>query len=229
MNGHTARVSGLCAVLVLVACGTDTPSAPPPPITIAVFTGNNQMEQVTTRLAPIRVIATRLGNPEEDVAVTWSATGGTVNPTSTVTANGGIASTTWDLPSVAGTYTVQASAAEASNSPVTFSATALPGPPTAMTKGEGDGQSGPVNTTLPTNLQVAVEDAYRNPLAGLTITWSVTSGAATVTPITPQTDANGISAAQVLLGATPGPITVMASASVVLQGAPAVFDLTATP
>jgi hypothetical protein len=51
--------------LILAACGTENPSAPPPPITIAVFTGNNQMGQVTTRLAPLRVIATRLGDPEE--------------------------------------------------------------------------------------------------------------------------------------------------------------------
>jgi len=229
MNAQTVHVSGLCAVLALVACGTENPSAPPPPITIAVFIGNNQMEEVTTRLAPLRIIATRLGNPEEDVTVTWSATGGTLNPTSTVTANGGIASTTWDLPSTAGTYTVQASATEATNSPVTFSAIALAGPPVAMITGEGGGQSGPVNTTLPTNLQVAVEDAYRNPLAGLTITWSVASGTATVTPLAPQTDANGVASAQVQLGPTPGPITVTATASVVLQGAPATFDLTATP
>ncbi len=229
MKSHVIGVSGLGVLLVLGACGTDNPAAPPAPIMIAVFTGNNQMDEVAARLAPLRIIATRGGEPEEDVTVTWSASGGTVTPTATVTANDGIASTTWDLPSAAGTYTVTASAADADNSPVTFTATAIPGPPATMTKGEGDGQSGPVNTTLPTNLQVAVEDAFRNPVAGLTITWTVTGGAATVTPITPQTDANGISAAQVQLGANPGPVTISATASVVLQGAPAVFDLTATP
>ena len=71
---------------------------------------------------------------------------------------------------------------DATNSPVTFTATARTGSPAVLVKGEGDGQFGPVNTVLPTDLQVAIEDAFGNGVAGLNVNWFVTAGAATVTP-----------------------------------------------
>jgi hypothetical protein len=177
----------------------------------------------------LRVIVTQAGNPVEGIAVTWSATGGMVTPTSTVTANGGVASTNWDLPRGDGTYTARASATDVDNSPVTFTAAAVTGPPAVLVKGEGDGQSEPVNTVLPTDLQVAIEDAFGNGIAGLNVNWHVTAGTATVTPGSLQTDALGISSAQIQLGPTPGPITITATPGVVVQGAPATFNLTATP
>jgi uncharacterized protein YfaS (alpha-2-macroglobulin family) len=152
-----------------------------------------------------------------------------VNPTSTVTANGGIASTTWDLPSTAGTYTVQVSAAEASNSPVTFTATATSGPPASFVRREGDGQSGQVNTILPLELEVSIDDALGNPVEGQRVNWVVTSGSATLTPSQSLSDAGGIATTQVQLGPTPGAITVSATPTIVIQGAPVTFNLTATP
>jgi hypothetical protein len=196
---------------------------------MAIASGDLQSGEVGTRLAPLRVIVTQAGDPVEGVTVTWSTTGGTVAPASTVTANGGFASVNWDLPQRAGTYTSQAAATDVANSPVTFLATAIAGPPAVLVKGEGDGQSGPVNTILPTDLQIAIEDAFGNGIAGLNVNWIVTAGTATITPASPQTDANGISSAQILLGPTPGPVTITATPSVVIQGAPATFDLTATP
>ena len=229
MNGDFPRVTALLACLALVACGTDNPTAPPPPITIAILSGDHQSEEVTSRLAPLRVITMRAGDPVEGITVTWSTTGGMVTPASTVTANGGIASTNWDLPQAAASYTAQASATEATNSPVTFTATAIPGPPAVLIKGEGDGQSGQVNTILATELQVKVLDAFGNPSEGLSVNWFVTAGTATLTPDQDQTDATGLATTQVQLGATPGAVMVTATPGVVVQGAPATFNLTATP
>ena len=177
----------------------------------------------------MRVVLTQAGNPVEGVTVTWSTTGGMVTPASAVTANGGIASTNWDLPQGAGTYTAQASATDVTGSPVTFTATALTGPPAVLRKGEGDGQTGQVNTILPLELEVSIEDAFGNPVVGLRITWTVTVGTATLTPAQSETDAGGRATIQVQLGATPGAVTVTATPGVVVQGAPATFNLTATP
>ncbi|NNG16690.1 MAG: Ig-like domain-containing protein [Gemmatimonadales bacterium] len=196
---------------------------------MAIASGDLQSDQVGSRLAPLRVIVTQAGAPVEGITVTWSATGGTVAPASTVTANGGFASVNWDLPQMAGTFLARASATEASNSPVTFTATAMPGPPATLIKGEGDGQSGPVNTILPTELEVKVVDAFGNPLEGLAVNWFVTTGTATLTPDQDQTDASGQATTEVQLGATPGVVTVTATPGVVVQGAPATFNLTATP
>lgn len=229
MNGNVSRTTVLLTSLALAGCATDNPTAPPPPITIAVLSGDLQSEVVTMRLAPLRVAVTRAGDPVEGVTVTWSATGGTVTPTSTVTANGGIASTNWDLPQTAGGYVARASAPDATNSPVTFSATARPGPPALFVRREGDGQSGRVNTILPLELEVSIEDAFSNPVEGQRVNWVVTQGTATLTPDQSQTDAGGLAKTQVQLGATPGAVTVTSAPDVVVPGAPVTFNLTATP
>lgn len=229
MNGHLLRLSNVYAVLALAACAAEVPTAPPPPITIAVLSGDLQSSQVASRLAPLRVVATQAGNPVEGVTVTWSATGGTVTPASTLTGNDGSASTNWDLPQTSGSYTADAFAADATNSPVMFTATATSGPPASFVRREGDGQSGQVNTILPLGLEVSIGDAFGNPVEGQRVNWVVTSGSATLIPGQSQSDAGGIATTQVQLGPTPGAITVSAAPTIVIQGAPVTFNLTATP
>ena len=72
----------------------------------------------------LRVLVTIDGEPQENVTVTWSTTGGSVAPTSVATDAEGISATTWTLGPTAGAQTAQATLEGATGSPVSFSATA---------------------------------------------------------------------------------------------------------
>lgn len=76
----------------------------------------------------------------------------------------------------------------------------------------GDGQSAPAGAAFGTPLQVQVLDGLGDPAAGAPVTFSVTSGAATVTPSEPViTDAAGQASVQLTAGNQPGPVTVTAT------------------
>ena len=88
----------------------------------------------------------------------------------------------------------------------------------------GNLQSGPGGDDLPDSLRVSVTGSDGGALVGATITWAVTAGGATVSPLTTTTNANGEAAAFVSLG-LPGPVTITAT----VHGlAPATFSATAT-
>ncbi len=83
-----------------------------------------------------------------------------------------------------------------------------PGPPALFTKIQGDGQSGKPGQSLPTVLVAQLADAYGNPLAGMPVSFAVTSGSATLSGAPKVTDANGKVEVVVILGKVPGPATV---------------------
>jgi len=126
-------------------------------------------------------VTSATGAPVADVLVSWSVTsgGGSVSSASTTTDGAGQASVRWTLGTIAGQGrdSVTAVAADLSGSPLTFTATAQPGPPAALAFA---GQ--PTNVTamiaMSPAVQVAVRDAYGNGVAtsGTAITVDVTSG-----------------------------------------------------
>ena len=73
----------------------------------------------------------------------------------------------------------------------------------------GDNQSGPPNTALPGDLEVAVTDNGSS-ANGVTVNWAVTSGTAMLSNPT-SVVSGGIASINVNLGATPGPVTVTAT------------------
>ena len=73
----------------------------------------------------------------------------------------------------------------------------------------GDNQSGPPNTALPGDLEVAVTDNGSS-ANGVTVNWAVTLGTATLSNPT-SVVSGGIASINVNLGATPGPVTVTAT------------------
>jgi alpha-tubulin suppressor-like RCC1 family protein len=88
----------------------------------------------------------------------------------------------------------------------------------------GNGQTGLVSTALVQDFVVRVEDQAGAPLAGATVTWSVTAGGGSISPTTDVSDANGLSQARLTLGATAGTNTAQA----VIQGInPVIFTATA--
>lgn len=96
------------------------------------------------------------------------------------------------------------------------------GPPSLLYPVSGDQQTAPAGMALSAPLVVGLVDAYRNPVPGVTVSFTATNAA--ITPQSAQTDSSGHATAQVTLGNAPGAATVTAT----VNGIPAVtFDLTA--
>jgi len=86
----------------------------------------------------------------------------------------------------------------------------------------GNAQTGPGGEDLPDSLRVRVMGSNGAALAGATVTWAVTAGGATVSPLTSTTSASGEAAAVLSLGPI-GPVTATATVSAL---APATFTAT---
>src|SRR2546426_11971856 len=89
----------------------------------------------------------------------------------------------------------------------------------------GDGQTGIVGTTLPTQLSVRVADQFNNPVAGVTVTWTPATGSGSVNPTTSTSNGSGIAATTWTLGTVAGTQTVQATGA----GSPVPFTASATP
>src|SRR5204863_2352655 len=112
--------------------------------------------------------------------------------------------------------------------PVTFTATAIAGAATQLTIHAGDTQSATVRTEVAIPPTVMVQDQFGNPLAGVAVTFAITSGGGAVSPLTAvPTDANGIASAIAwTLGTTAGANTLTAAAAG--TGRPVTFPATGT-
>jgi plastocyanin len=207
-----------------------TASATPIPIVAktAAASGDAQSGTVATALAnPLRVLVTLSGAPVAGDTVTWgtAALGASVLPVKAVTDASGIATTTWTLGTTAGVQGATATLAGANGSPVSFSAVANAGAATQLAVSAGDGQSGPPNSVLPTQLAVMASDQFGNAVAGVPVSWAVTAGSAGVNPPNDSTGGNGLAKTTLSLGGTAGAVTVTAT-SAGLAGSPATFQAT---
>lgn len=228
---------GLGAVVVgaLLACGGNGdggggPSTPQ--VTVAkapTANGDGQSAVVGTELPePLRIIVTLDGAPQAGTAVTWNASGtaATVDPASGTTGADGIASTTWTIGQTAGAQSAQASVTGASGSPVTFSATGLPGAPAGVVALAGGGQFGELNGDLDDPLEVEVTDQFGNGVSGVTVSWAVTEGTGTLNSTSTVTAADGSASVRLTLGDTRGAVGVTATVDGLTPGA-ATFAATA--
>src|SRR5205809_703134 len=94
---------------------------------------------------------------------------------------------------MAGSNTLTAAAG--TGRPVTFTATGTAGDATQVTIHAGDTQAATVGTAIATPPAVLIRDQFNNPVAGVAVTFAVTSGGGTVSPVTAvSTDASGIAA-----------------------------------
>jgi hypothetical protein len=99
-----------------------------------------------------------------------------------------------------------------------------PGGANGLVVVSGGGQSGHVNAALAQPLVVRATGAGGAAFPNATITWTVTSGSATLTPTSSQTDASGNASTTVTLGATAGAVVVSAATA---GTTPVTFALTA--
>lgn len=153
-----------------------------PPASLAMKSGDGQSGIVRTSL-PNPLIVTVLdagANPVPNDTVLWSITavpsgaqGQSLSLVLSVTDSSGSALNMLTLGSLAGEYRVTAQSARLPGSVVTFRAFARSGAPAQLLLTSGDGQSGIVRSRLANPFVVTVRDSLNNPVAGVSVNWSV--------------------------------------------------------
>lgn len=223
-NRAEARAAGIEAPpVVFVATGTSGPAA-----ALHKVSGDDQTGRVGSPLPGTLVvrIADAFGNPVGGVAVLWDVTagGGSPNPPRSTTDATGLAATSWTLGAAAGENRATATVDGLNFLP--FTATGTPSAPARLVVVRGTGQSGTVADVLPEALVVRVVDPHGNPVAGGTVTWSITGGGGSVSPAVARSDADGFARAAWTLGTAAGGNAAAATLSGV---SPATFEAMGTP
>ncbi len=170
------------------------------------------------------------GNPLPQIAVSWRVLSGaiTLSQVSNLTDTSGKASAQATLGNTPGQAQVQVTAGSGSNQ-VSATFTVTINTPPASIGGiavvSGNNQSIVENTAFANPLVVNVTDSNGIAVQNAPVTFSVTSGSATVTTPNPSTDASGNASTTVTAGGTPGAVVITASTS----GFNATFNLTVSP
>ena len=200
------------------------------PNTIVLNAGNAQTDTIskTLPIAYAVLIRDRASNPVSGATVNWSATGGTITPSSVTNASG-IATATRVLGTVVGPHPSTATAVALPGSPIAFTATATPGNATTLLINAGDGQGATVNTALPIAPSAKVTDRAGNAVQGINVTFATAPGNnGAVVPVTAiATNAAGV--AQLTswtMGSVAKPDTMFAT-SAGLTGSPLRFTANA--
>lgn len=187
-NSLDASVGGIGAPVTFNATGTVGAAA-----NIALAGGNAQTDTIQATLSPYTVLVTDANaNPVSGITVTWAVGGGGSITPSSVTNGSGIATATRVLGTSPGSNTATASVGGLSGSPVNFAATVTAGAATSMVVSQGNGQTGTVNTILPTDPRVLVRDRLLNPVSGRSVTFAVTLGGGSATGTAQVTNASGL-------------------------------------
>ena len=203
-QGVTVAAAGLTASFTATA-NAGVPGS------IALVAGGNQSGTVGTVLPESLVVRVEdaNGNGIAGRTVDWTTSFGSVAPPSSTTDANGLAATSWTLGTTAGAQSVTAASPGLTGVVVTFSATALPGPPVTLTRISGDGQSGIGGAILPESLVVRLTDVNGNGVSGRTVNWTTSSG--NLSSSSTVTDATGRSAIRWTLGSLLGAQTASAA------------------
>jgi len=184
------RISGLLSggvlsLLLSAGCGGDSdPGGPSGGGRVTIEAGNGQTAPVATALAPYSVMVRDLnGNPKAGVPVAWRVVtgGGTVAPSTAISAASGIAIAIATLSAVAGPQTVEASVPGFGGAPVLFESSGVPGPAATIQLVGLDTLAGLPGSALGTPLTVRVSDQYGNPRSGGTVAWQLVQGGGSLT------------------------------------------------
>jgi hypothetical protein len=203
---------------------------------IAVNAGDAQSATAGTAVAtaPSVLVTDLNNNPVAGVSVTFAVAsgGGSVTGTNPVTTSGaGIATIgSWILGSTVGANTMTATATgfTGGGNPVTFTGTGTTGAAATIAAASTPPASATVGSSV-TAPSVLVTDTHGNPVSGVSVTFAVTVGNGSISPITPiTTDGAGHATLTTwTLGTTAGTNTVTATATG-LTGSPVSFSVTGT-
>lgn len=178
--------------------------------------GNAQTATVNTPVAvpPSVIIRDINGNPLGGVSVTFAVVsgGGSVTGATTTSNGSGIATVGgWTLGTTAGANSMRATSTAGI---VTFTATGVAGPATQMAINNGNNQTVPAGTSVPTEPRVLVRDAFNNPKSGVSVTFAVASGGGSSTGNVATTSNSGLATVgSWTLGPTVGANTLTAASA----------------
>ena len=214
---RSASLIALYLATAASACGGDvTLPDEGNPAAIAILSGDTQSGSAGAALAqPLVVKVTdATGRPVQSAAVAFTidAGGGQVAPGSVQTGTDGTASAIWTLGAAAGPQQVQAKVSGPATLTVLFHASASSGTGSVLQIVSGDNQTGPVRSALADSLVVKVGDALGNPVAGVLVQWAALGGGE-ISPTAVVTGADGLAAAERVLGTASGTQTAEASAA----------------
>ena len=172
------------------------------------------------------VVRDATGEPVEGERVVFRADDGRTLPDTAYSRSDGRAAARWTLGTEAGTQRLEARVGRdgVRGSPVALAAAiARPGDPALMAGIAGNGQTGLENQVLPMPLVVVLTDAYNNPVAGVPVSWLVTSGRGTVSGSTVPTGSDGRAQVTWRLGSSSRQQRVSATVDGV-PGSPVIFE-----
>jgi len=222
-NGITGNPITFTATGVSGVAATITPQGP-----AGTILGN--VGALVTPIPSVRVLDTN-GNPVAGAAVTFTSSTGSnvVGGTKSTNASGIASPDGWQLGTVAQNYTLTATVG--SLAPVTFTATAQPGAPSQVAISAGNTQSVVAGRTVPIEPAVRVADSFNNPIAGVSVTFAVTSGGGSASTRFATTNALGVATVGGwTLGDAVGANTLTATVqgTGTITGNPIVFTATGT-
>ena len=224
-NTATATVAGVPTAARFTASANPGPAA-----LLTLVSGDVQNGTVGQLLAdPLVVLVTdAFENPVSGAPIVWDVVsgGGSLEAAATTSDAAGRAAATLTLGPAAGSdnHLVQVYNAELPGSPVTFRASASAAPAASLSILSGDEQEASVGRTLGEPLVVSLQDAYGNPVPGMSVNWVVTSGGGALSAFANATDTQGRAAVTWTLGMTAGIDAQQVQAFVnELSGSPVTF------
>ncbi|MCZ8205863.1 Ig-like domain-containing protein [Gemmatimonas sp.] len=151
---------------------------------MVALAGNNQSATVgrTLPIDPAVRITDALGNPVSGIEVVFDVIdggGSAVARRQTTDANGTATVGAWTLGETPGTNTLRATASGITVQPVLFTAQATPGAPASLSISAGNNQTGVAGSLLPVAPSVVVRDNRGNPVSGVTVTFTASTGVLT--------------------------------------------------
>ena len=191
----------------LGACG-DKKLGPSVPASVKIVSGDSQTLLAGNRASVplVAAIVNSDGSPLPNVEVRWSVTGGggsleTVVDTTDVN---GQSSTIFRSPAIVGTATVNASAASEARQ---FTMLIVADTTGSLVSYGGNGAAAIVG--VPLTLTARATDRFGNPMSGVNVTWSSTSGQLQLTSST--TDSTGKTTNVITVGPDTGAVSITAT------------------
>ena len=206
-----ARAAASLALLslgaALGACG-DKKLGPDVPASVNIVSGDSQtlLAGNSASVPLVAAITNTDGSPLPNVQVRWrvSSGGGSLETIVDTTDANGQVSTVYRSPALAGTATVTASAGGQGRE---FTVTIITDTTGSLVAYGGDGAAALVG--VPLTLTARATDRFGNPMGGVDVTWTSTSGQLQLTSST--TDSTGKTANVITVGPDTGSVSITAT------------------
>ncbi len=226
MSTATAQAVTATSGASSVSFGVTAVSGPAAAISISSGNGQTGATGAALPLAPVVRVVDAFGNPVSGASVTFAVTGGggsVAGSPGTTGPDGLAAPGSWTLGAASGTNTLQATVT-GTGLTVTFTAQGVPSVPGSVAANGGNQQAAMAGTAVPTAPSVIVKDPGGTPIAGITVTFAVTSGGGTLTGATATTNAAGVATLGSWTLGNSGPNQLTATvAGAGLTGNPVIF------